>query len=384
MKRAGRILLITGVFVMVGLVIWQRVWTERVRKSERSGGMEVVRVAVMPVILSNCEEVVWATGNVEAWQEADVAAQVADNVRAVYVQEGDVVTGGQVLVELDDEQARAMYAAAVAARKSAEAEVMLAETTYTNVATQFERVRKLFSEGVVGRQAYDDAETAMLVARGRLEVARSQLRRGQASEEELFIRLRRYSVVAPFGGVVARRYVDPGAFAGAGMPLVRLVRLHPVKVLVDIPEVQAQGVRRGQQVRVGVDAVGMQVTGEVARVYPTLDARWRTRTVEVVCENEGRHLRPGMFARVEIVVGEGQEKFVPDSAVLRLPGSGLWHVYVVRDGKAVREDVEVVRTLGAWRIVRGEIAEGEPVIVKGGERVQSGMPVEAVSAEMLP
>jgi len=282
---------------------------------------------------------------------------------------------------LADDQARATYEAAVAARKSGEAEVVLAETSYTNVATQFERTRTLYTEGVVGRQAYDDAETAMLLARGRLDVARAQLRRVEAAEEELRIRLQRYRVLAPFEGVVARRYVDPGAYAGAGMPIVRLVQINPVKVVADIPETQAEDVRRGLAVRVNVDAAGAGVTGVVARVYPTLDARWRTRTVEIACQNDAARLRPGMFARIEIVTGRGERLLVPDTAVLRLPGSGLWHVYAERGGVAERVDVEV---LGTLRVVRGALAPGARVIVKGAERVQSGMMVDAVPVEILP
>ncbi|MCX7847992.1 MAG: efflux RND transporter periplasmic adaptor subunit [bacterium] len=381
MKRYVIGALVIGVTVGVGVWYWRR--GGEVGEGGVSARARVV-VAVMPVIMSNCEMVVEATGNVEAWQEADIGAQVADNVRALYVEEGDIVTAGYVLAELDEEQARAMYEAAVAARKAGEAEVTLAETTYTNVATQFERTRKLYGEGVVGRQTYDDAETAMLLARGRLEVAQAQLRRVEATEDELLIRLRRYKVVAPFDGVVAKRYVDPGAFAGVGAPLVRLVQLKPIKVVVEVPEGRVEVVKAGQAVRVAVDAVGVVVTGRVTRVYPTLDARWRTRTVEIRCENEGGQLRPGMFARVEIVSGERAELLVADSAVLRLPGSGLWHVYVVRGGVAERVDVEVVRTLGGWRVVRGAIREGEEVVVKGGERLQSGMAVEVVGVEMLP
>lgn len=381
MKRIVIVIMIVVAAGLGALWYWRRA---RAEAPQKSSGPPAVPVAVMPVVLSNIETLVHATGNIEAWQEADISAQVADNVRALFVKEGDSVTAGYVLAVLDDEQARAMYDAAVAARKSGEAEVILAETTYTNVATQFERTRKLFEEGVVGRQAYDDAETAMLLARGRLDVARAQLRRVQAAEDELLIRLQRYTVAAPFDGVVAKRYLDPGAYAGAGMPIVRLVQINPVKVLVDIPEAQAAAVRRGLAARVQVDAVADSVTGIVARVYPTLDARWRTRTFEIACANEAGQLRPGMFARVEIVTGQAAELLVPESAVLRLPGSGLWHVYRVKDSQAERVDIEVLRALGAWRVVRGPLVAGDVIVVKGGERVQSGMSVEAVTTEMLP
>jgi len=382
MKGRALALVIVAGAAACGLVGWRVV---RMQRRVPEALVEArLSVAVMPVVLSNIETIIYATGNIEAWQEADIAAQVADNVHGVYVQEGDVVTAGFVLAVLADDQARATYEAAVAARKSGEAEVVLAETSYTNVATQFERTRTLYTEGVVGRQAYDDAETAMLLARGRLDVARAQLRRVEAAEEELRIRLQRYRVLAPFEGVVARRYVDPGAYAGAGMPIVRLVQINPVKVVADIPETQAEDVRRGLAVRVNVDAAGAGVTGVVARVYPTLDARWRTRTVEIACQNDAARLRPGMFARIEIVTGRGERLLVPDTAVLRLPGSGLWHVYAERGGVAERVDVEVLGTLGPWRVVRGALAPGARVIVKGAERVQSGMMVDAVPVEILP
>ncbi len=375
-------LLVLAVVAAAFAAVW--LWLQRQARQDTPPPPAPLAVGVMPVIVSNLETVVATTGNIEAWQEADIGAQVADNVRAMLVQEGDVVTAGHVVAVLDDEQARALYEAAVAARKSGEAEVRLAETAHTNAAVQFARTVNLFDENVVGRQAYDDAETAMLLALGRLDVARAQLRRVLAAEDELLIRLRRYQVAAPFEGVVAKRYVDPGTFAAAGAPLVRLVQIDPLKVLVDIPEVHAKAVAPGLPVRVRVEAVPGFHQGRVARLYPTLDARWRTRTVEIECPNGQALLRPGMFARVEVITGAEPQVLVPESAVLRLPGSGLNYLFITQTGVAVRVDVELVRTMGAWAVVRGPLAPGDLAIVKGSTLVQGGRRVAPQPAEMLP
>ena len=91
-----------------------------------------------------------------------------------------------------------------------------------------------------------------------------------------------------------------------------------------------------------------------------------------------------MFAKVEIITGRSDAVLVPDVAVMRLPGSGITHLYTVQTGIAVRVDVTVTRKLGGFVAIRGPLAPGQDVVVKGQQRLQTGMAVEPVRTEMLP
>jgi multidrug efflux pump subunit AcrA (membrane-fusion protein) len=169
-------------------------------------------VAVVPIIASNIELRVPATGNVQAWFDVDVSAQVSDNMRALYVDEGDVVTAGQALAQLDMREIDAMYAAAIAARISAEATIRQMSATLTNALRQYDRSIELLREKVIGQREHDDTELAVKLARGRYDMAHAEYNRLAALEEELAVRRERYTVRAPFDGVIAQCHLDQGAY----------------------------------------------------------------------------------------------------------------------------------------------------------------------------
>ncbi len=343
-----------------------------------------IPVATMAVLATNVEKVISATGDVEPWREVEVSPQVTEKILELFVDEGDVVTGGQTIAILDSEQAQASYDAAIAERESAKADTALAVANYENAESTFRRVKNLYEKKIIGEQEYDDSQTALKLAKSKKDVADAQLSRLKACEQEWAVKIRQHHVRAPFAGTIAARHVDPGALVSPRESLVRLVRTKPAIVKVELPESQAEAVARGAPARIHIwVSDGKTLTGVVDCVYPVLDARWRTRCVEIRCANENGMLRPGMFTRVGIIAGRNNVLIVPDASVLRLPGSGLNYLFVVRSNTAVRVDVEIEQDLGAWKAIRGAVTTKDKVIVKGQTLVQSGTPVTASETEML-
>ena len=344
-----------------------------------------VAVSVMAAMASNIELYVEATGNAVAFQEVDVSAQIAEKLMAVLVDEGTVVTAGQVLAELDVREAQAALDAASRTVDSVESSLGEAGASLTNALRTFERVKNLKQERVIGQQQYDESETAMKVAQSRAALAAALLNQARAKERELAVRVDRCTIRAPFAGIIAARHLDPGSYVAPGTPLLRLTQVNPLSVKVQMPEGQATDVRAGCPARVLVHANhGVMLTGTVLRVYPVVDERWRTQTVEIECPNYSGEAQPGMFAKVEIITGRSDTMLVPDSAIMRLPGSGITHLYTVQTGIAVRVDVTVTRKLGGFVAVRGPLPPGQDVVVKGQQRLQTGMAVEPIRTDMLP
>jgi len=375
------------IFVIVLAVAGAAWWllAHRANRTSVADARPRVPVATVPVIISNIEMHVAATGNVQAWFDVEVSAQVSDNISVLYVDEGDVVTTGQALVQLDLREINAMCDAAAAARVSTEAAVRQMNASLTNTLRQFGRTQQLFREKVIGQQEYDDAETAVTLARGRHDVTIAECNRLTAQEKELGVRRERYTVRATFDGVIAQVHLDSGAYVTPSVPVVRMTRISPVKVQVELPETQAPDVRVGQPANVRIWTMAACVfTGTVTRIYPALNARWRTQTVEIMCPNTEGQMRPGMFARAEIITGRTRALLVPDVAVMKLSGSGITHMYTVVDNCAQRIDVTVVTELGAYVAVAGTVHAGQPVVVKGQLRVQTGTPVIVTPTAMLP
>jgi membrane fusion protein (multidrug efflux system) len=159
------------------------------------------------------------------------------------------------------------------------------------------------------------------------------------------------------------------------MPLLKMADLSSLVIRVAVPEGYAAAVHQGMVAHVSLDSCADKtLTGKVARVYPELDRRMRTRTVELVPE-EPANLMPGMFARVRLVLETVPEAVtIPQEAVVQTP-NGTQVVYIVDGGKAVMRRVTTgIEQAGRVQIVAG-LQPSEKAVVTGNERLKDGMEV---------
>jgi HlyD family secretion protein len=155
--------------------------------------------------------------------------------------------------------------------------------------------------------------------------------------------------------------------------VVTLVRLHPLRLRVAVPERDAPGVRVGQAVRVRLEGDSAEHTGRVARLSPTIQEQSRTLVVEAEVANPDGRLRPGAFARAEIVVeADRPAVLVPAAAIVTF--AGLEKVIGVQDGKAVEKRIRTGRRVGDRVEILEGLAAGEPVVAEPGN-LTGGQPV---------
>jgi RND family efflux transporter MFP subunit len=173
--------------------------------------------------------------------------------------------------------------------------------------------------------------------------------------------------------MIRERRAAVGEYLAAGAPVATLVRVHPLRLVLAVPERAAAGIRVGQEVRVSVEGDAAVYRGRVARLSPSIHEQSRTLAVEAEVPNEQGRLRPGSFARADIVVAADQPVvFVPSSAIVIF--AGIEKVLTVRDGRAVELRVQTGRRQdGRVEIVAG-LKAGEPVVVEPGNLV-AGQPV---------
>jgi RND family efflux transporter MFP subunit len=190
------------------------------------------------------------------------------------------------------------------------------------------------------------------------------LARQQLADTELF---------APIDGAVRERRASVGEYLAAGAPVLGLVRLHPLRLRVAVPEREAPSIRVGQPVRVRIEGDSAAHAGRVARVSPAIQEQSRTLTVEAEVANRDGRLRPGSFARAEIVVEAGRPAvLVPVSAITTF--AGLEKVFVVKEDRAVEKRVRTGRRAGNRVEILEGVAAGEPVVVEPGN-LAAGTPV---------
>lgn len=314
--------------------------------------------------LADWPQVLAADGNVVAWQEAVIGAEI-DNFRIseVSVQVGQSVRKGQVLARIASDTVASELAEATAA--VAELEAMAAEAK-GNAA----RAAELQARGFYSGQLNLQYQTAERTAEARLAAAR-------ARQQAAALRLARTSVLAPDDGVISARSATVGSLTQPGQELFRLIRGGRLEWRAELAAAELAQVRAGGEALLsGPD--GAPVHGVVRMVAPSVDAKTRNGLVYVDLPQPGA-LRAGMFATGEFRLGQRPALTLPQSAVLlregfayvfRLAGEGRVAQVKVGLGRRVGERVEIVDGLDAQAEVvatgAGFLADGDAVKVVDG------------------
>ena len=310
--------------------------------------VEPVPVSVAPVSTAIVERAFPLVGAFFANEEVAIAAQIDARVAWIGADMGDHVNEGDVLVRLDD-------ADLLAALR--EVEARLAKARADNA-----RAQLLRQKGIMAAEEAERTRTEAAV----LEAQRDVLR----------VKIDRTVIRAPLRAAVAARSVSVGEVVKTGQPLYRLVQDDPLKFRTPIPERFAQQLRLDEHIRVEVDAYpGRTFDGYVTRINPTSDAANRSITTEALVQNREGLLKPGFFAKGELVYDQrGEALAVPESALTTF--AGITKLFVVKDGKA---EERIVRTgeevSGARREIIDGVAPGETVAVSNVERLEQGTPV---------
>ena len=305
-----------------------------------------------------------ANGNVAAWQEASVGAEVNGlRLAEVRVNVGDVVKRGQVLATFTPDITRADVAQVRAV--VAEAEAALAEA-----AANAARARELATSGALSEQQINQFMTAERTAQARLDAQRAQ-----ANVQAL--RLRQTQVLAPDDGVISARSATVGAVLPAGAELFRMIRQGRLEWRAEVAAPDLARLRPGDKALVTTPA-GDTIAGKVRMIAPTVDVATRNGLVYVDLPAPGS-LRAGMFARGEFDIGSSAALTLPQAAVLLRDG---FH-YVLRvgpDAKVVQTKVEVGRRVGERVEITGGLGADARVVASGGGFLADGDLVRVVDA----
>jgi RND family efflux transporter MFP subunit len=356
-------------------------------------------VRVVPAAEVRVPRTVAVTGTLAAEDQVVLSLKVTGRLSDLMVDLGSPVRSGEMVARLDPTDFRLRLQQAEAALHQArvrlglppqgtddrvEAErtalVRQARAVLDEARLNRERMARLADQQLVARAQLDTAVAAEQVAEGRYQDSLEEVRNRQAvlaqrrSELELARQALADTVLtAPIDGMIRERRAAVGEYLAAGAPVATLVRIHPLRLVLAVPERSAIGIRVGQEVRIGLEGDPATYRGRVARLSPSIQEQSRTLTVEAEVPNERGALRPGAFARAEVVVAADQPAvFVPASAIVVF--AGVEKVLIVQEGRAVERRVQTGRReSGRIEIVSG-LAAGERVIVEpgslvGGQRV---------------
>ncbi len=339
------------------------------------------------------------TGTLAADEEVVAGFKVAGRVSEIAVDLGTPVRKGQVLARLDPTDSRLRLAQAEAALRQVRAGLGLppdgtddrvevektalvreAQAVLEEARKNRDRMAQLWEKQYIARAEYDASLAKLLVAEGRYQAAVEEIRNRQEllAEKRSGLALARQQLAdtvlnAPIDGAVRERKASVGEYLAPGAPVVGLVKIHPLRLRVAVPERDAPAVRVGQPVRVRLEGDPADHLGRVVRVSPAIQEQNRTLAVEAEVANRQGRLRPGAFARAEIVVeADRTAVLVPVSSVVTF--AGLEKVFGVQDGTAVEKRIRTGRRAGDRVEVLEGVAAGELVVVDPGNLV-GGTPV---------
>jgi RND family efflux transporter MFP subunit len=351
--------------------------------------------AVVAVTRGNLASFLTVAGQFQPYQQVDLHAKVSGYIRWIKVDIGDRVRQGEVLALLEvPELQNQVEGAQAEVRHSqsditrAQSEVVSAESTYSAVHAEYTRLEEASKErpGLIAEQELDDARAKdqqaaaqVGVAKASLDAMQQQLGVSRATRSRLETMSRYEQIIAPFTGVVTKRYADTGSLIQAGqdnntqtLPVVQVAESDLLRLRMPVPETDVPCIQVGGDVQVKVNATGHTFTGKIIRFSRALDTNTRTMLTEVDVPNRDLSLNPGMYADTTIQLQQRNDALIlPAQAVVQ---SGDQSYVLVVDATNHVEKRNV--TLGIQTSNRVEITSGlqagDNVIAAGQTGYQPG------------
>jgi RND family efflux transporter MFP subunit len=305
---------------------------------------QLPRIEVDVAHSRNVAQVKTYTATVEADNINNITPSSPNRIKTITVEVGDRVRKGQTLATLDP------------------VNINQTKLNLEQTKREYDRAVTLLEIGAGTQQTVEQLKT-------QLDVAQTQYKN----------LLENAVLTSPINGVVTARNYDPGDMSST-LPIVTVGQLSPVvKVMINVSENDLTLVHAGMPVDVTFDAFqGETFNGKIERIHPTVDTATRTFSVEVQINNTDERILPGMFARVEINLGNKDNVVVPDRAIVKQTGSGNKYVYVYNNGTVSYHKVELGQRLDdAYELLNG-INDGDTVVIAGQTKLADGVKAEIV------
>ncbi len=286
------------------------------------------------------------------YEEIHFAPASPGRIEKIYVEVDSRVKKGDIIAEMDHTQ------------------LNQAMEQLKNAESSFQRMDTLFKLGSISEQQYEGVKTQYELARTSVEFLKKNTR-----------------LLSPIDAIVTGKYFEgrelysgvPNTAAGKAA-IVTLMQINPLKAVIHVSEKYYPELRKGLPSVIYVDTYpDMEFQGEILRVFPYISPETRTFQVEIKINNPSEILRPGMFTRVNLQLGEKHALLVPSGAVLRQEGTNRRHVFVAAENKAKKVNVIIAeRYDDQVHIISDDIKEGDEIIIAGQEKLMDNSKISIV------
>lgn len=289
-----------------------------------------------------------AIGTLKANESLILRPEITGRIDAIHFTEGSRVEKNSPLVHFDN----AIYKAQV---DEAKARVLLSET-------EFRRVDKLFNKGATSGTNRDSALAQM-------QINEAQLQQAQVTLEKMTLK-------APFSGIVGLRQFSLGDYIIAGSDMLKIVDVSRMKIDFKIPEIYLPEVKKGQLLNIKLPSFpNQEFQGEVIAISPQISEQGRNIEVRAALPNPNNILRPGLFAKVKLLVKEEVTVVIPEQAII--PQGNQFLVYLYKDNKVTPAPIKINQRFKGQVSITG-INPNDVVITAGQLKLQPGSPITPI------
>ncbi len=332
------------------------------RKGEGTAGGNVVKVKTETVSASAAEDRLGYTGTIEEMSGTTLSFAGAGTVRLLAVSEGQSVSKGQLIGEIDATSNTNALVMAKAAAGQARDALSQAQDAYR-------RMKQLHDSGSLPEMKWVEVET-------RLSQAQQMVHQAEASEQIARKGLADTRLRAPFGGYIAAKMAEAGQNVMPGVPVVKLVTIDRVKVKLSVPEAEIGRIALGAAVRFKVPSMGSEeFTGKIAEKGVAADPLSRSYEVKAVADNRAHRLLPGMVCDVSVVSPGSAASVSLPANIVQIDTDNRPFVWTLSGGKARKAMITVGGYAGDRILVSSGLRAGDKVIVEGQQKVSNGMEV---------
>lgn len=303
-------------------------------------------------------------GMLQAFTQADLAPRITGHILSIAKREGDTVEEGEVVCIVDDRELADRAAAAQAEVLATRERLAGAKSVYQTQRSIYARDEKLYAVGAISQEALERSRAALDSAEAAVRAYEASIQGQERSAAASRVQTAYAQVVAPFSGVVTKRWAEPGDLAVPGKPVLTIERASPVRVVVQVPQEEMLQARKAMKVYLTYGAERLPAT--VSKVYPAL-GRNLLGSLEIVLPRPPFGLPTGSTVAVDVVTASVHGILVPENALARTEQGTF--AYPVQDGTVRIRQVQVLGTAGGKAAVKGGISAGAVLAVAQENRL---------------
>jgi len=362
-KKIYLIVFFAAVLIAVASLVYYRI-SENI-KSSRKPQKSPQAVQIITPVRGEISEKLIFSGDILAVQQTNIYSRVTGNIQKMFADIGDYVSKGRLLAVIDKST---LYQTV----RQTEGILNQATANLENNRVNHERVQKLFEKGLISQNELDNAMTQVRISEAQVETAK-------ANYNNAVLQVNYCNIRAPFGGYITKRFLDEGSLVSQGTAnsIYILSDISRLKIIVNVLEKDVPKLDNVKEVFVITDAYPDEVfTGRFRKMAQALDMSTRTMPVQIDIENKMQILKPGMFAKVELLIDTHSETLIiPEQCVMK-DEKGEFVYTVGDDNTAVKKYVQTgLKSDNKTEIVSG-VSETDKVISTGQELIQDNTKVK--------